>query len=229
MIKYDDMLRLFSKVIDPQDPNKCYLWIGSTVPKGYGVISINNRQTYVHRVSYQYYYKEDPTGMYVCHTCDTPNCVNPKHLFLGTALDNNTDMYEKGRNNQPKGNSAPTAILYEVQVIQILEDSMTGKYSSIAEIARKHLVKFMAISAIFHNRSWKHITKDYDLPTLLQNITGSNTKCGAVLTEDEVRDIKRRIKNSESVNSIYQSYQHKIERSVIYNIRSGKSWQNISL
>lgn len=51
----------------------------------------------VHRLAYNYYYEEDPEELFVCHTCDEPRCVNPEHLFLGTAEDNTWDAIAKGR------------------------------------------------------------------------------------------------------------------------------------
>ena len=38
---------------------------------------------------------------FLCHTCDTPKCVRPDHLFLGTAADNNADRVRKGRSYRP--------------------------------------------------------------------------------------------------------------------------------
>lgn len=76
----------------------CWLWIGRAKPKGYGRIGIGrNKQFAAHRVSWELFRGEIPAGMCVCHKCDTPSCVNPDHLFLGTHADNAGDRQRKGR------------------------------------------------------------------------------------------------------------------------------------
>lgn len=74
---------------------------------GYGIVYVGKR-SYVMRSSIAAYLNEKgpiPPGMLVRHTCDTPSCVNPEHLILGTHLDNARDRVERGRNGarpQPK-------------------------------------------------------------------------------------------------------------------------------
>lgn len=75
----------------------CWLWIGGHVPRGYGVMRHQGRQTYAHRVSYLLHRGPIPHGLRVLHSCDTPACVNPDHLTVGTAQDNTDDMMAKGR------------------------------------------------------------------------------------------------------------------------------------
>lgn len=77
---------------------KCWLWTGYKNNMGYGVIGIGHIGTkYVHRLSYSEFVGEIPTGLFVCHSCDTPLCFNPKHLWLGTQKDNLNDALKKGR------------------------------------------------------------------------------------------------------------------------------------
>lgn len=78
----------------------CWIWKGKArcgKNRGYGQFSVNNKSVEVHRFSYQFFNGEIPAQMHVLHHCDNPICVNPKHLFLGTNLDNIRDKISKGR------------------------------------------------------------------------------------------------------------------------------------
>lgn len=82
----------------------CWLWRGaSKTPQGYGVVTVDKKDQYAHRISWKAANGEmPPPGMCVCHTCDNPKCVNPDHLFLGTQKENVADMVSKGRRPAPK-------------------------------------------------------------------------------------------------------------------------------
>lgn len=90
----------------PVTESGCWLWVGSVDGDGYGFISpyINGERIRLraHRASYEVFVGEIPDGMFVCHKCDVPGCVNPDHLFAGSALDNTRDMIQKGRDGYRK-------------------------------------------------------------------------------------------------------------------------------
>lgn len=82
---------------DPVPESGCWLWTYSLNNKGYGRLAFNGKPRLVHRLAYTEYNGAIPEGMSVCHKCDTPSCVNPTHLFLGTQSDNAIDMVRKMR------------------------------------------------------------------------------------------------------------------------------------
>ncbi len=85
----------------PCEPG-CWLWMGSTRSGGYGGFHVGGTtKVGAHRYAYERANGPIPHGLWVLHRCDTPTCVRPDHLFLGTAIDNYRDMVAKGRRGRP--------------------------------------------------------------------------------------------------------------------------------
>jgi hypothetical protein len=77
-------------------PDDCWLWLVNEVTK-YAQVYYRDRRWYVHHLAYTLTKGPITTGLFVCHTCDCPNCISPEHLFLGTHQDNMDDKTAKGR------------------------------------------------------------------------------------------------------------------------------------
>jgi hypothetical protein len=80
----------------------CWLWTGQKNDSGYGIFWIRGKVDRAHRVALMLLEnREIPAGAFVCHHCDTPACVRPDHLFIGTHADNMADCSRKGRTHAP--------------------------------------------------------------------------------------------------------------------------------
>lgn len=86
--------RFWSKVYKTKT---CWLWTATKDSSGYGRFRVSTKLVGSHRLSYEWAYGSIKPGFVVMHSCDTPACVNPKHLSLGTHADNMADMSNKGR------------------------------------------------------------------------------------------------------------------------------------
>ena len=102
-----------------------------------------------HRVSWEIHHGPIPEGLFVCHSCDIRNCVNPHHLFLGTPADNSKDMRLKRRSARGERNGG--AKLTEQEVIAIRE----SKDASISHLAKQFGVSYTCISRILRGETWK--------------------------------------------------------------------------
>lgn len=90
-----DMCR-FIAYISTDTESGCWEWDNRSRDKdGYGKFRVNKKHVRPHRFSYELYNGPITNGLYVCHECDNPPCVNPNHLWLGDNRENQLDRYIK--------------------------------------------------------------------------------------------------------------------------------------
>lgn len=85
----------------------CWLWQGHLSRGGYGHFAVGSRPIKAHRFAYSLINGEIPDGLVVLHSCDTPACVNPDHLSVGTDSDNQRDSVQKKRHRESRKSICP--------------------------------------------------------------------------------------------------------------------------
>lgn len=198
--KPKNLLEIFLSGVQKTDG--CWIWTKSRSNNGYGQIGHRENGHLVHklahRVSYELFIGPIPDGIYVCHTCDNPPCINPKHLWLGTAKDNNRDCREKGRHPyNPGGGKATPIKLTDSKVIEIKNLLMAG--TKLLDISRRYGVSSSMISNIARGKSWKQIIgkdqeKMIDAWMMNRKTYGENSNRAKLTTSDAleiVRDYKK--------------------------------------
>jgi hypothetical protein len=145
-------------------PN-CWFWIGwmkGSNQYAYGGVGCSAyRGIRAHRASWIIHKGPIPKGKFVLHTCDNPQCVNPEHLFLGTAKDNTEDCRKKGRlsaipDNKGEKNGISKLTTKKVKQIRTEYDHKNKKSNGMA-LAKKYGISFCTVYNIIRNESWKHI------------------------------------------------------------------------
>ena len=140
----------------------CYVWTGTTRKNGYGHFAIQGRIYLSHRISYLLFRDNIPPGLCVLHRCDNPQCITPKHLFLGTLKDNVYDCIAKGRARRGHktiyGEKHANAKLSNAVVELIRKYRREGW--TLKEISELCHVSMSLISMIINGKRWKHLNKN---------------------------------------------------------------------
>jgi hypothetical protein len=139
----------------PEPNSGCHLWLGAVADTGYGkIIALGQPKASAHRVSYILHYGQIPADKWVLHRCDVRLCVNPHHLFLGTAADNSADMLGKGRHrtNPNRGTANHLAKLDDDAVRNIRTSPDTT-----AALARRFGMTYRAIMLVRTYQTWRHL------------------------------------------------------------------------
>lgn len=144
-------IRFWSKVCIG-GPDDCWLWQRGKDKDGYGKVSLSYRDLRAHRVAYVLANYVDPGAFLVCHSCDTPACCNPAHLWLGTVADNDADRDVKGRANGPRGIKNKQHKLTTRQVKEIRQSCEVQRI-----IAKRFGVSRSLVSMIRNRVIWRYL------------------------------------------------------------------------
>lgn len=123
---------------------------------GYGQFWDGNKLVGAHVFSWILHFGLIPKGLYVLHECDTPSCIRPSHLFLGTQADNITDMFLKDRRHYKSGLDSPTAKLFKSTLDEII--SILATNISHREIGRRYKLSHTTIDDIANGK--RHVREE---------------------------------------------------------------------
>lgn len=143
----------FDEKWTPEPFSGCHLWTSTISIYGYGHFLIGGKIFRAPRVSWELHKGIIPSGLYVCHKCDTRSCVNPDHLFLGTPAGNIRDAVNKGRWTHLRGEGNGQSKLTDSAVV-IIRNSPAVHGS---ELARRFGVSPPTICRVRKRDGWRHL------------------------------------------------------------------------
>lgn len=145
--------RLDAKTDKSAAASDCWLWLADQVWNGYGRLVWQGRKQLAHRLAWESVNGPILPGLQCLHHCDNRRCVNPAHLFLGTARDNVRDCMKKGRRAPMVGSANNWAKIDEKIAGRVKRELRRHR---AVDVARKLGVGLPTVYSIKYGHSWKH-------------------------------------------------------------------------
>jgi hypothetical protein len=228
----------FLSKISKSDETGCWEWTAGKTGKGYGAFSINGKNRPAHRVSYELFKEPIPDGLFICHRCDNPGCVNPGHLFLGTHQDNMDDRSAKGRtpplpnthSNQewnlkrilsmPKGSDNHATRYSDEKVLQIHELRKTG--IGPKPISEALGIPEMFVQDVIYGRARRYLHPDEAIRNrLTRERTPRQKGVRKKYSDETVEEVRRRIAAGDKGCNIARELD--VPRSLVYDLKLGRT------
>lgn len=184
-------------ILSPFVTTPCWVWDGYVGTSGYGQIG----HDYLHRISYGVFIGEVGDS-FVCHRCDQPRCVNPRHLFLGDALENALDASRKGRLRH--GERSSTGKLTEAIVIE-MRRRYVSEYITTYDLAEIYGVGSVSVSKAIRGDSWSHLKEGSEECRAVMSKRQLNVS--GRLTPQQVEAVRARRGGGEAYVSIAKDFE----------------------
>jgi hypothetical protein len=142
----------------------CWEWQRALNASGYGQIFYKGKNWVAHRLSYLLFKGELDETLFVCHKCDNRKCVNPDHLFLGTAKENMDDCFRKGRHTNifTKGHTPVNAKLDKDTAAKIILYIWDHPHERVSKIADRFNVSVSVVKDIKRGRSYNNLIEEVE-------------------------------------------------------------------
>ena len=134
--------------------------VTKTDRNGYGSVSHNGRTMGAHRASYLVHIGHIPDGMVVRHACDNPSCINPRHLRIGTQLDNIADRVERGRtvtpdNSGERNGMSKLSMCSAERIFKLVRSGVSRR-----DVAVEFGVSIGTVGMIVSGKRWRLISQE---------------------------------------------------------------------
>lgn len=216
----EEIQRFWDRVDRSGGPDACWLWKGSGLATGYGRLRWRGRQVIASRASWEIHYGE-PIPEVVCHSCDNPPCVNPKHLFAGTNAINMADAAAKGRTASGQRNGASKLSDSDVLEIRRLRSEAALSYEAIGA---RFGVSRRLVSMIVRGQRRRHLApvpvgdvKWLDRP----GAANSNAR----LHQEDIAEIRRMLEEGMTLQAVADYFG--VSKSAIFRVKKGQSWGHL--